>query len=117
MNLHDYLAQKRGRQAALAKAIGAYAPDISRWADGTRPIPFPFGAPIEKATQGLVTRKEMFPDDWERLWPELVNEPAPRRATDPAPAPGHAGRQSPTTNGILDTVPDRAAVGIDARAI
>lgn len=40
-----------------------------------------------------------------------------RRATDPAPAPGHAGRQPPTTNGILDTVPDRAVVGIDARAI
>ena len=43
--------------------------------------------------------------------------PAPRRATDPAPAPGHAGRQPPTTNAIFDTVPDRAAIGIDARAI
>lgn len=73
MNLSKYLSQKRGRQAALAKAIGAHASDISRWADGSRPIPFPFGAPIEMATCGLVTRQEMFPDDWGKLWPELVN--------------------------------------------
>lgn len=75
MDLKKYLAQERGRQAALAKAIGAHAPDLSRWADGTRPIPVPFGAPIEKATDGLVTRKEMFPETWRTIWPELLNEP------------------------------------------
>lgn len=49
--------------------------------------------------------------------PDIFFQAPPRRATDPAPPPGHDGRQPPTTNGILDTVPDRAAVGIDARAI
>lgn len=72
MTLHEYLSQARGRQASLAKAICAHAPDISRWADGSRAIPFHFGAPIELATHGQVTRKEMFPADWERLWPELA---------------------------------------------
>lgn len=72
MNLHEYLSQERGRQALMAKAIGAHAPDISRWADGSRAIPFHFGAPIELATGGQVTRKEMFPCDWKRLWPELA---------------------------------------------
>lgn len=81
MNLADYLSQKRGRQAALAKAINAYAPDVSRWADGKRQIPFEHGAAIEAATGGLVTRKEMFPGDWERLWPELVSQGV-RRVTD-----------------------------------
>eukprot|EP01034_Spumella_vulgaris_P041746 gene41746-51735_t len=30
-----------------------------------------------------------------------------RRATDAAPAAGHAGRQPPTTNNMLDTVPEK----------
>lgn len=72
MNLTQYLVQERGRQASLARAIGAHAPDISRWADGTRPIPIIHAAAIESATGGLVTRQEMFPDDWARIWPELA---------------------------------------------
>ncbi|MDK6079677.1 YdaS family helix-turn-helix protein [Massilia varians] len=64
--------QERGRQASLARAIGAHAPDISRWADGTRPIPVVHAAAIETATGGLVTRQEMFPDEWARIWPELA---------------------------------------------
>jgi len=75
MDIKTYLSQERGRQASLAKAIGAHAPDISRWADGTRPIPFVHGAAIEAATGGMVTRKEMFPDDWQRYWPELAEKP------------------------------------------
>lgn len=83
MNLSEYLSQERGRQAALAKAIGAHAPDVSRWAEGTRPIPVTFGAPIEKATNGAVTRQEMFPQDWQTIWPELAESDSQhRRATD-----------------------------------
>lgn len=77
MNLKTYLSQKRGRAAALAKAIGAHAPDISRWAEGTRPIPTDYGAPIETATGGLVTRREMFPDKWRTVWPELEKRASP----------------------------------------
>lgn len=84
MDLKTYLNQERGRTSALAKAIGAHPPDISRWADGTRPIPVHFGAPIEKATDGAVTRREMFPEDWATIWPELAH--GNRRATDPKPA-------------------------------
>jgi len=72
MDLKTYLSQERGRQAVLAKAIGTHAPDVSRWADGSRPIPLRFAAPIEAATAGAVTRQEMFPDDWAKLWPELA---------------------------------------------
>jgi DNA-binding transcriptional regulator YdaS (Cro superfamily) len=91
MDLKTYLNQERGRGAALAKAIGAHQPDISRWADGTRPIPVHFGVPIEKATEGAVTRKDLFPADWSTIWPELAH--GNRRATDPKaatldPAPG-----------------------------
>lgn len=72
MNLSQYLSQERGRQAALARAIGAHAPDVSRWAEGSRPIPVVHGAAIEAATDGMVTRKEMFPEEWHRIWPELA---------------------------------------------
>lgn len=64
------------------------------------------------AAEPKLTLHELRPDTW-----DAPTAPAHHRATDPAPAPGHAGRQPPTTNGILGTVPDRAAVGIDARAI
>lgn len=73
MNLKTYLKQARGRQAALAKHIGAHPPDVCRWADGSRPIPVQYGAAIELATNGMVTRKEMFPDTWLSIWPELGN--------------------------------------------
>ena len=74
MNLSQYMSEERGRQARLAKAIGAFAPDVSRWANGKRPIPVEFGAPIETATGGLVTRQEMFPDNWQTTWPELARD-------------------------------------------
>jgi len=81
MNLLDYLSQKRGRQASLAKTIGAHAPDVSRWADGSRPVPTDKCTPIEQATNGQVTRKDLRPNDWESIWPELA-EGHDRRTED-----------------------------------
>ncbi|MFS2103596.1 transcriptional regulator [Ralstonia sp. Ralssp135] len=73
MDLKTYLSQKRGRLASLSRAIGAHAADVSRWASGERPVPVPFGIPIEDATGGLVTRKDMFPAELlSRVWPDLV---------------------------------------------
>jgi len=73
MKLADYFQQQeRGAAARLAAAIGAHAPDVSNWAKGTRPVPTHYGAAIEKATGGQVTRKELFPDSWQRIWPELA---------------------------------------------
>lgn len=104
MNLSQYLSQARGRQTSLARAIGAHVPDVSRWADGTRPIPVVHGAAIEQATSGLVTRQEMFPDDWQRIWPELVDAPpATRRATDALPpeAPDRPRRRLPDGKNVI----------------
>jgi DNA-binding transcriptional regulator YdaS (Cro superfamily) len=73
MDLKTYLAGGRGRGTSLAKTIGAHASDVSAWASNARPIPIPFGLLIEKATKGLVTRREMFPDEIIRkVWPELL---------------------------------------------
>lgn len=41
-------------------------------ATAERPIPFEHGAAIEEFTDGMVTRRKMFPTDWRRIWPELA---------------------------------------------
>ena len=73
MNLRDFLlAGGRGSIGALAKTIGAHSPDVSRWASGGRPVPEKAAVAIERASGGLVTRKELRPDDWQDIWPELA---------------------------------------------
>ncbi len=115
MNSLDKAIQLCGGLSALAKEIGVSSARLGNWR--LRSVPIEYCLAIETAAAGGVSRKDLRPKDWHKIWPELVNAPAPRRATDPALAPGHVGRQPPTTNAIFDTVPDRAAVGIDARAI
>jgi len=47
---------------------------VSLWM--TRGIPalqmMYLGATLEKESCGLVTRKDLFPDTWQLVWPELV---------------------------------------------
>ncbi|MES2586976.1 MAG: YdaS family helix-turn-helix protein [Pseudomonadota bacterium] len=75
MNLSKYINKHpRGELARLAKAISAHAPDISRWASGKRPVPVHKVASIVDATNGAVTRKDLRPNDWMRIWPELAGE-------------------------------------------
>lgn len=114
MKLIEYV-KGRGSQRDLADKIGITPVLISQWANALRPVPPERCVEIERATGGEVSRKDLRPDDWYKIWPEL-EAAATRRATDPAPDPGHAGRQPPTTNRIFDTVPDHAAVGIEASA-
>jgi DNA-binding transcriptional regulator YdaS (Cro superfamily) len=73
MDLKTYLSAERGRLVALSRAIDAHESDVSRWANGKRPIPIPFGLPIERETGGQVTRSEMFSREViARVWPDLV---------------------------------------------
>lgn len=52
-------------------------------------VPSEHCAAIEKATSGAVRRWDLRPDDWHRIWPELIGaEGAPD-----APAPAQAGAE------------------------
>lgn len=64
-----------GSQKALADLVGVSHQTVWAWIDrGTvRPE---YGAAIEKATNGVVTRKAMWPDTWETIWPELARSEA-----------------------------------------
>lgn len=73
MNLSDYFSKNgRGSAQALSRRIGAHAPDVSMWARKERPVPVARCIEIERATDGQVTRQELRPDDWHKIWPELV---------------------------------------------
>ena len=109
MKLIEYV-KSHGSQRGLADKIGITPVLISQWANELRPVPPERCVEIERATHGHVSRKDLRPKDWHKIWPELANAPAPRRATDPAPAPGHAGRQPPSPTNILDTVPRHCVV-------
>lgn len=74
MDLRTYLDAERGRLVKLAAAIDAHASDISAWANKKRPVPVPFGWPIERETGGIVRRTDLFSNDVIRdVWPELVD--------------------------------------------
>lgn len=88
ITLLQFIQEKRGNAAQLAKAIGAHPPDVSKWAHGDRPIPVHFGAPIEKETGNRVSRKTMFPDSWRTIWPELA-EKEDQETQQPDAEPAH----------------------------
>lgn len=72
MKLSTYF-NVRGRQRGLARAIPVPASLLSAWASGVRAVPIERCIPIELATGGAVTRRDLRPDDWHLIWPELVD--------------------------------------------
>ena len=70
MTLSEYLTA-HGRAVQLAGAVGVTPATVSNWNSGKHPVPAELGADIERATGGQVTRQELFPDTWARIWPEL----------------------------------------------
>ncbi|WP_322105869.1 transcriptional regulator [Paraburkholderia sp. J41] len=73
MDLRTYLSAERGRLVRLARAIGAHASDVSAWANRRRPVPITLCWAIELATGGEVSRRELRPDDWHLIWPDLLD--------------------------------------------
>jgi DNA-binding transcriptional regulator YdaS (Cro superfamily) len=73
-------ARSAGNAARLADIIGVSPQALSNWrVRGS--VPIEHCVAIEKATGESVTRRDLRPDDWERIWPELVTaeHPAPVR--------------------------------------
>lgn len=76
MDLKTYLKeQPRGTAARLAETLQVSPVIVSQWVadnDKARPVPFDRCVAIELATGGAVTRKDLRPDDWHLMWPELA---------------------------------------------
>lgn len=63
--------ERLGSQAGLAKAIDVAPAIVHQWRSGARPVPVQHCLAIERATSGAVTRRDLRPDDWHLIWPEL----------------------------------------------
>lgn len=61
-----------GNASRLAKSLGVSVQAVCFWRDGKRQIPVEKCSDIERITSGAVTRQDLRPDDWQRIWPELV---------------------------------------------
>lgn len=70
--LKTWLQAEYGRQVRLAAHLGIPAPSVAGWLSGRRPVPVVHGAAIEQFTGGAVTRQDLFPTEWRRVWPELA---------------------------------------------
>ncbi|MCZ4328516.1 Cro/CI family transcriptional regulator [Castellaniella denitrificans] len=60
-----------GSATALAEKLGVTAVTVSDWAMSKRPVPIIRCVEIEELTGGAVTRKQLRPDDWWQIWPDL----------------------------------------------
>lgn len=72
MKLDSYLHQVK--QSDLAERLGISQGLVSMWSSGTRQVPIERCVEIERATDGQVTRQELRPDDWHKIWPELAKK-------------------------------------------
>ncbi len=80
MQLNEYLKSPGAlsvRQLALAVGVKSDM-QIRQWQHGysaRKPSPI-YCMAIERATNGLVTRRDLRPDDWWQIWPDLAKPAA-----------------------------------------
>lgn len=70
-HLLDTAARLAGGRVALASLLGVSSAAVGNWKIRGA-IPIEHCAAIEIATEGAVTRRDMRPDDWQKIWPELA---------------------------------------------
>lgn len=76
MNALEQAVDRLGGQAALAAAVGVKQQHVWNWLKrGTGTVPTDHCAAIERATDRAVMRWDLRPDDWWRIWPELIGQP------------------------------------------
>lgn len=85
MLFKPWIESKRGAAGELAAYLKVWPSFVSKMASGEKPIPIAHMAAIEAFTGGEVTRQEMCPDGWQKIWPELIHE-----QKDPAAQKTHA---------------------------
>ena len=73
MKLSKYLSA-HGAKTELAKTLDISPVLITQWVSGIRAVPIERCYPIEEATGGAVTRRDLRPDDWKNIWPELIKK-------------------------------------------
>jgi DNA-binding transcriptional regulator YdaS (Cro superfamily) len=75
MQLSEHIKRNPGAGTRIARELGVSLSYLSQMASGHRPIPVKTAVRIEVLTDGAVPRWDMHPDDWHRIWPELIDAP------------------------------------------
>ena len=65
-----------GGPAKIARRFKVTTQAVHRWQNEGLPASklMELAAQIERESHGLVTRKDMFPQSWHLIWPELATE-------------------------------------------
>jgi len=71
MTLTEYLQSGRKTASELARELGIAPSMIYQYRMGLRTVPARRCPDIERATGGVVTRKDLRPHDWHEIWAEL----------------------------------------------
>lgn len=67
----DVAARISGGRNAFAEMLGVRPSAIGNWK--MRGVPIEWCVPIERLAAGAVTRRDLRPDDWHLIWPELAH--------------------------------------------
>lgn len=73
MNLQGYINEERGNATRLAASLEIPLTYLSQMAAGDRSTSPEKAFSIERFTRGQVTRQELRPDDFWRIWPDLAH--------------------------------------------
>lgn len=71
MKILAYLIKHDITQVAFAEMTGVSAGMVNQWVTGYRPVSPEKSVLIEQITKGEVSRKELHPNTWAGIWPEL----------------------------------------------
>jgi len=72
MNLIEAAIDAAGGPSKVARELGVTVQAVCFWRDGKRSMPPEWYATLERMGGGVVTRKDLRPDDWHLIWPELA---------------------------------------------
>lgn len=72
MELKNYIDKASMRKADIARVLGVSPALVHQWAEKIRPVAIRHCVGIERLTHGGVSRKDLRPDDWHLIWPELI---------------------------------------------
>ena len=83
MDLKAYIQAERGNATTLAAALGIPPTYLSQMARGDRAVTPERASQIESVTSKVVRRWDLRPEDWHRIWPELIGTPGAPEVPQP----------------------------------
>ena len=72
MKLKEYCSQHSGSQRKLADYLGVTVAFVNHLVQGRRSVPVRYCIQIEQYTNGTVSRRDLRPEDYSQIWPELA---------------------------------------------